>query len=271
MRRILLLTDFSEAANNAMAYAQNFWADFDCQFHLMHVISSGGYTTESLLAGNPNEDLYTALLKKAKSKLKKTFEALEAQNTNPRHHFKYHVDHDVFLDAVHQLVTKESIDVVVLGSNGASNVKEVLFGTHALNTMRRLPHNILVVPDGFKYQPIERFLLLLDTQDRLNELHVSRITDLVNTLEVDLHILSVNPLDKSNDQLIEKVFESVATHHKINDVPLEHAASTYVQTHGISLILMVGEMAGFVDRLRGNQGKTNLSKLYQTPLFLIRR
>jgi nucleotide-binding universal stress UspA family protein/predicted transposase YbfD/YdcC len=246
------------------------WADFQCEFHLLHVVISGQYTTESLLSSPPNENVYSALLHKTKKELLQSFEELSANNQNAKHSFRYHLDHDDFLDAIHQVVVKENIDVVVLGSNGASNVKEVLFGTHALNIMRRLPHNVLVVPDGFQFRQVRRVLLLLDRSDHLHDLHIRRINDLISTIDAQLYVLSVDPDSNANELQIKEHFNKETPYHQVEGVPLEHAASTYAQTNGISLILMVGQMAGFVDRLRGNQGKTNLSKLYHMPLFLIR-
>jgi nucleotide-binding universal stress UspA family protein len=270
MKRILLLTDFSEAAHNAIDYAQKLWANFDCEFHLLHVVISGSYTTESLLSSGTNEDIYSSLLKSTKEEMVKTLKQISEANTNPKHHFKSHLDHDLFIDAIDQVVLKEHIDVVVLGSNGASDVKEVLFGSHSLKVMRQLPHNVLVIPDEYEFIPVNRLLLVLDDQDQLNDSLISRLHELKNNLNADLHILGVNLSSDSNDAMIEKEFGRDVSYKKVEGVPLEYAASTYLQTKDISFIILIGEMAGFIDRLRGRQGKTKLSKLYTSPLFLIR-
>ena len=65
-------------------------------------------------------------------------------------------------------------------------------------------------------------------------------------------------------------FTSKITLRTINDVPMEYATSTYIQANNIDMLVMVGQMEGFVDRLKGNTGKTRVSKLYQLPILLNR-
>lgn len=270
MKRILLLTDFSKAAGNAVAYAQSFWSHQECEFYVMHVVRSSAYTTESLLTANLNDSVYKALLSDKKKALKVLVEHLQENNINPEHSFHAHLDHDNFIDAIEQLIATQTIDAVVIGSNGASNVNERLFGSHALQLMRNLQHNILVVPGLGQFKKENRLMLLVHENDQLSQIRLNRVADLASMLNSEILVLNVNPVTSANKDILNAYEDNRLRYYEVTGVPFEHAASTFAQTNEVSLIVMVGKMAHFSERLMGNQGKTNLSKMYKTPLFLIR-
>ena len=270
MKHILLLTDFSESARNAINYATAFWSEEVCTFHLLHVVRSGSYTTESLISGEANADVYESLLSTSKTRLEALYQSLSKTNSNSKHQFKAHLDHDSFIAAINQLIEKESIEVVVLGSNGASNVSEVIFGSHALKVMRHLEHNVLIVPDKFVFNPIKQLLVLLDSKDELSSLQAKRLEDLSKALSSQIHVLCIDYREDMVEERLNGKFTSKITLTTINDVPMEYATSTYIQANNIDMLVMVGQMEGFVDRLKGNTGKTRVSKLYQLPILLNR-
>ncbi|WP_115462574.1 universal stress protein [Winogradskyella aurantiaca] len=270
MKHILLLTDFSESARNAIDYATAFWSEEVCTFHLLHVVRSGYYTTESLISGEANADIYESLLSTSKTRLETLYESLSKTNNNSKHQFKAHLDHDSFIAAINQLIEKESIEVVVLGSNGASNVSEVFFGSHALKVMRHLEHNVLVVPEHFNFSPVKQILVLIDSKDDLNQNQIQRIEALSQSLKSHIHLLCMNFEDATLEALVTTKFTAKVHLVNIKEVPIEYATSTYIQANNINMLVMLGQMEGFVDRLKGSSGKTRVSKLYQLPILLLR-
>jgi nucleotide-binding universal stress UspA family protein len=270
MKRILLLTDFSEAAANAISYAQQLWKSEVCEFHLMHVVNANAYTTESLFAEKASASIHASLLSGPKQQLEELQKRLNSQNTNTKHSFKSHLDHDGFLEAIAQQAGQITIDFLVLGSNGASNIKEKLFGSHALQVMRQLPYKTLVVPDSYRFQNINKVLLLLAAGDQLSAQHISHIHQFLSCFDTELHILSIDRQESLNLQPFQKFFEGKLHYHEVAEVPFEHAASTYVQTNNISLVLLTGPMSDFTARILGKNNKTKWCQLYKTPLMLIK-
>jgi len=206
----------------------------------------------------------------SKTRLETLYQSLSKTNSNSKHQFKAHLDHDSFIAAINQLIEKESVEVVVLGSNGASNVSEVIFGSHALKVMRHLEHNVLIVPDNFDFNPIKQLLVLLDSKDELSSLQAKRVEDLSIEMNCHIHVLCIDFKKDLVEERINGKFTSKITLTTISDVPIEYATSTYIQANNIDMLVMVGQMEGFVDRLKGNTGKTRVSKLYQLPILLIR-
>lgn len=269
MKRILLLTDFSKSAEHAVDFAHDLFKGQHCVFHIMHVVKSSSYTTQQLMSSTSNSDVYSSLLKEAEEQLKAFQSALRSQHQNDLFEYEIHLDHDDFLEAVHQMVTKKQIDLVVLGSNGVSNIKEVLFGSHAIKAMRYLKADTLVIPQECSFQKEPKTMLLLDGFETLSPEQAQRIQHYVHKGSEGLHVLRVN-VDDGEEQDVQSLFRSKVKWSQVNDVPAEYAAATYIQTHNIDHVVLLGPMESLWERLQGKQGKTNFVKLYQHPILIIR-
>ena len=121
-----------------------------------------------------------------------------------------------------------------------------------------------------KDNPIKQLLVLLDSKDELSSLQAKRLEDLSRALSSQIHVLCIDFEEEMVKEQIEGKFSSKIHITNINDVPMEYATSTYIQANNIDILVMVGQMESFVDRLKGNTGKTRVSKLYQLPILLIR-
>ncbi len=134
MKTILLLTDFSDSATNAIHYAMRFFESETCVFHLIHVHKAGTFISDDLMT-SPTESIYESFTKVPKQKLNAIVEDLKENYKNPNHTFEIIVDFDVFTDAINQAIKSNSIDYVVMGSNGATGAIEVVFGSNAINVI----------------------------------------------------------------------------------------------------------------------------------------
>ena len=71
MKNILLLTDFSKNAQNAIDYALQFFLGEDLNFYILNVHKSSSYTMGDLMTTSPGSSVYDSIIKNPKAKLKK--------------------------------------------------------------------------------------------------------------------------------------------------------------------------------------------------------
>ncbi|MCB0376695.1 MAG: universal stress protein, partial [Sinomicrobium sp.] len=114
MKKILLPTDFSSNAWNAIAYALNLYADEACLFFLMNSYTpplSGASTT--ITSTNITKTLLEASRKISKDGLEDTLQKITANHTNALHQFKTVSKYNFFLEAVKEIIAEEDIDIIV--------------------------------------------------------------------------------------------------------------------------------------------------------------
>lgn len=270
MKNILLLTDFSENAKNAIDYAMHFYKKDECTFYVLHVHKAGTYTSSDLMLSG-SESIYSAIVKKPKEDLVRLIEVLKKEYNNEKHTFKSIVDFDVFTDAVNQAVELNDIDYIVVGSNGATNAKEVVFGSNTLNIIRNVHCPTIIVPEGFKYDPLTNILLALDSQDSLNCPAFSQVERFIEEHPQHLHVLRINPNDE-HSEIVHDDKEHLkyinCEYQIINNVPLHYALSSYTQTNTIDKVALIVKKENFFERFFGGSATTLVSKNIHIPLII---
>lgn len=133
MKNILVPTDFSACAGHAIDVAFKLAKKFDSTVHLLHVITDAR-------AGD-NEEEWNQSIENANILLKKicdehpTVEAVPLTATGK------------LMKVLEQYVAAHGIDLVVMGSHGASGKQEYFVGSNTQKAVRSIFAHVLVVKD----------------------------------------------------------------------------------------------------------------------------
>ncbi|WP_339624720.1 universal stress protein [uncultured Winogradskyella sp.] len=274
MKNILLLTDFSKNSINALRYALTFFEDELCNFFILHVEVSTSYIIDDLVIGG-NQSIYDTLVKKSKHKLAKLVTKLENEFKNKNYNFEILVDHDVLPDAINQVVALKAIDLIVMGTNGVTGAKEVVFGSNTINVIRKVDCPTLVIPEDFKYKKPEAVLLPLDPLDSLGENTFTTVLKFTNRFCKKLHILRILPdpiitpktlQDSTNIQSFIKDLDY--EYYTVKNIPMDAVVSCYVQTHQIDLMKLLVQKKSLFERFFMGSSTTQISNKVSVPLLI---
>jgi len=87
MRKILLPTDFSANAFNALKYAVSLFKYEKSEFYLLHAYADEVYSNEAALTEDQFEEKKANAKKNSKSQLKEILAAIKELSPNPKHQF----------------------------------------------------------------------------------------------------------------------------------------------------------------------------------------
>jgi len=274
MKNILLLTDFSENSINAIHYALQLFEDEVCNFYLLNVQSSGSYMSDDLvLAGN--QSLYDSIVKKTKHKLAKLIVELESEFKNDKFNFQILVDYDALPEAINQIKTTKIIDLIVMGTNGVTGAKEVVFGSNTINVIRKVDCPTLVIPKGFKYRTPKDILLPLDLLDALSGKAFNDVIKFAKRFSKKLHLLRVKPYneDSKEEKKDKKNITTLLTdveheYHVITNVPMAYTVDCYTQSHPIDLTTLLVQNESIFERFFIGSSTTQISNSIRVPLLI---
>lgn len=140
-------TDFSIPADNAVHYAMKLAKVFDASIILYHSFipfESGFYPLAQSKKENKNtEDNLINRLAKIKDKLLKSNENILVA---------IHVDRGPESIRLVEFCKKNKIDLIVMGTMGASGLKEVIIGSFTADTMTKAPCPVLAIPQKCKFK-----------------------------------------------------------------------------------------------------------------------
>ncbi|WP_456437110.1 universal stress protein [Psychroserpens sp.] len=270
MKTILLLTDFSDSATNAIHYAMRFFQSKTCVFHVMNVHKTGSFISDDLMT-SPTENIYESFTKVPKQKLKTLVEDLEGSYNNPNHKFEIIVDFDVFTDAVNQAIKRNNIDYVVMGSNGITGAIEVVFGSNAINVIRQVICKTLIVPSDYTFKPISTFLLPLQFDDAIKSEQLKTISNFTTNYKLKLHVLRVCVKNETTNSISSDQEHLNGYNCKYSveeETSFYQAVTNYLKTNAIDMTGLIVHDKNFIERLFTESPALELSKVIKVPLMI---
>jgi len=255
MKRILVPCDFSRPAINAFKLALDVATRAKGTICLLHVLDQS--------------PLYDSVLMPA---LRNEKEANEERRTQAQEKFdkllSRHRGHDDILittavafgqpiKTILDHIQNESIDLVIMGSRGASGLKEYFIGSNAEKIVRSSTAPVLVVKDFFK-GPIRNiaFPNTLDTENQDELIH--KVKALQHFFNAHLHLIWINtPLRFNTDVVTYDRLHSFAKRFNLKDYTV-HIFNYSNEEEGI--MLSAKRMRADIIAL-GTHGRKGLSHL----------
>jgi nucleotide-binding universal stress UspA family protein len=203
MKTILVPCDFSKPAINAYRFALDIAAQSKGTVHLLNVIELPVlHDTVLMPVLNFEEQLLQDLKENAETRFGKITEKYNASGVKV-------IVKTAFGAVPHMLqdyIKQESVDLVVMGSHGASGLREFFIGSNAERLVRNSPVPVLVIKDYFK-GPIKNIVFPNTLETEHQEDLVMKVKALQHFFKATLHLVWINtPLNFTSDwQTMERL------------------------------------------------------------------
>ena len=152
MRRILLPTDFSLNSWNALKYCLEFFKNDKCTFYLLHVNPIPPYSGAGSSVRTSTTILRETMLQESKAQLKSLLEQIKKYSDNSNHLFNTIALYDYFTESIKREVEDKKINLIVMGTKGASGLKRVTIGSNTGDVITKVKCPLLAVPENATYK-----------------------------------------------------------------------------------------------------------------------
>lgn len=252
-QRILLPTDFSKNALNAIRYALDMYANQHCEFYLLNVFQIDGYSLDNMMVLEPGNSFYDAAKKTSEDEFQKLLDILELHITNPKHTYHTISTYNSLIESIKDIIAKKDIDLVVMGTKGSTGAKGVVFGTNTVATMEAVTDcPVLSVPEDFRFSPPLEIVFPTDfkTSFKRRELnHLLNISRMYETPIRILHILEEHKLSKSqelNKELLETILAATKySFHTLTDTKVHKGIGFFIESRGSDMISFLNKKHSF--------------------------
>jgi len=277
MKKILLPTDFSDNAWNAIVYALEFFKNEECEFYILHTYTPTFYRADYMIGGPMVSAIPDVGVEVAQAGLDKTLVDIKLKFKNPKHKFKTLSAFNMLTDEVQEVVEQKNIDFVVMGTQGAAGAKEIFLGTHTVHVLRKSKIPVLVIPKKYKYQEIKSILFPTDYAIPYVKEDLNYIMDVAKMHNAKLTILNVkddySPTDSQivNRKSLEVYFG--ALDYVVNQVKgklMPDAIHEFIAQHNIGLLAMMNRKHSFLERLLIKPNVDSIGYHTQIPFLVIR-
>jgi nucleotide-binding universal stress UspA family protein len=214
METILVPCDFSTPAINAFRFALDIAAPSNGKIHLLNVMELPVlHDTVIMPVLSFEEENFKAM----KAKSEKEMERLIGKYNGEGVKVVATIKMGPIYDTIEEYIKDNSIDLVVMGSHGASGVREVFLGSNAEKIVRRSSVPVLVVKDLYK-GPVKNIIFpnTLETDDQ--EDLVLKVKALQNFFKARLHIVWINtPMNFTSDIITIERLKEFAKRYMFTD------------------------------------------------------
>jgi len=182
-----------------------------------------------------------ALLGDNRIKVEEQARILREQHPNEAFTFEGMVDHEHFTKAVKKSKTLNEIDLIVIGSDGVSGISEAIWSTHSLRIIRNVDCPVLMIPEDYSFQNLERIQYLLDYNDVFDKCGKELLIDMINSYQPEIDALRLN----FGYRMVPENFESELEKMRnvFFDCNVDYFAQTGDSPHAFILSHLIGKPA----------------------------
>ncbi len=187
MKKILVPTDFSKEANEAIQFAGFIAKSFQCRLVLIHVAEEPASRPGTLMAN------FEHLINHTKSKtIKKLKDIKQALLMNGIGKVQCVVKEGNLIIELSSYIEKEKIDLLVMGTKAYHNLVEVMAGSNTYDIVEEQLCPVLVVPDTGMQAAITDIIVATDCKPIGNAGTFSSLVQLVEQFKAKIEIVHVD-------------------------------------------------------------------------------
>lgn len=257
MKNILLPTDFSENSWNAIKYAIQFYKDDKCTFHLFNAYIPVIYNIEYVLINPAQFGLGDAVRDTSQQNLKKMLIKISKEfKDNKNHKFETVARFESLIAGIKELVIERNIDLIVMGTKGATGAKEVLFGSNTVKVFRHIDCPILAIPSDFEYHSPNEVLFPTDLEIDYHKTQLNVLVDIATLHHSRIHAMHVSGgYELTADQELHKLeLELIFSNteylfHEVASMEITDAVNEFQIHSKVDLLVMINNKHSFFENL----------------------
>jgi nucleotide-binding universal stress UspA family protein len=265
VKRFLVPTDFSENAENALVAAIELAEKVNGQIIVVHtykLIQRAGtfIGVEEMMRKDAEKDMAILLDKYREVALK----GIQLTGNVIKGAIEYVVSH---------MVKESDIDLVVMGTQGSSGLKEVFIGSATNNVIRRTKAPVLAIPSDFTFRPFDRITIAVDGKGVDDISTYNPLLDIAKTFDSSISIIHISS-DESEVYLqpeLNDFFKEFSPTTEIiisNDI--SQAFQDFAKKNKSNLLCLLKRDRGFFDNIF-HVSQTTKSIFYsELPLLILR-
>lgn len=186
MKRILVPTDFSETADNALNVAADLAKKYDSEIYLLHLLE---LPLEEIDALGGHSDLPEAMffMKLAHKRFEDVMDRPQLKELTIHEVVKFNQTFSGVMAACNEF----DIDLIIMGSHGVSGLKEIFIGSNTEKVVRSSQIPVLVIKKEHETFDINSFVFASDFNKDNKETY-KQASILAEYLDAKMHLVMVN-------------------------------------------------------------------------------
>ena len=240
MKKLIVTTDFSQTAANAVNYAVDMALSINAELLLLHVVQTPiGFSDLPLVMGL--EDI----MRSSETDMQHLKEELLLRTAG-----KIMIETEVgmggFFEELKTVCERVKPYAVVMGSQGKTEAEHIMFGSHAVYTVKHLAWPVITIPSNAAFTAVKKIGLASDLTEVPESTPFTEIKMLVNDFNAELHILNTGKKEIFDADIIfesglmqEMTLALKPTFHFIDNENTDEGIMDFADRNQIDLLVVL--------------------------------
>jgi nucleotide-binding universal stress UspA family protein len=273
MKTIIVPTDFSPIATNAMNFAADMAVNINASLMLLHVYQVPVSMTDVPVVLVSADELR----KESELKLSELKESVTHITSNKIKIYTESRMGDI-VDELENVCRQIEPFAVIMGTRGTSGVERMLFGSTTVTAIRHLKWPVIVVPPGKEYGTgIKKIGFACDFNKVVEHTPAHFIKDMVREFQAELHVLNVDHENKhftadtpEESLMLQTLLEDLdPKYHFINHKDVEEGINEFAEKNNIDLLITIPKKHGLFDNLFKHSSTKELITQSHVPVMCV--
>jgi len=273
MKTIIVPTDFSPIATNAMNFAADMATNINASLLLLHVYQVPVSMTDVPVVMVSAEELK----KSSESKLQELKDNLTHITSGKIKIYSEARLGDVS-DELEDACKHIQPFAVIMGTRGTTGVERILFGSTTLTAIRHLTWPVIVVPPGKEYgKGIKKIGFACDFDKVVESTPIQFIKNMIKEFGAELHVLNVDhegkhfkPGTPEESLMLHTLLHDLnPNYHFIDNIDIEDGINEFVEKNNIDLLITIPKKHKLLDSLFKHSSTKQLVTQSHVPVMCV--
>ena len=273
MKTIIVPTDFSPIATNAMNFAADMAVNINASLMLLHVYQVPVSMTDVPVVMVSAEELK----KSSESKLQELKDDLTHITSGKIKIYSEARLGDVS-DELEDACKHIQPFAVIMGTRGTTGVERILFGSTTLTAIRHLTWPVIVVPPGKEYgKGIKKIGFACDFDKVVESTPIQFIKNMIKEFGAELHVLNVDhegkhfkPGTPEESLMLHTLLHDLnPNYHFIDNIDIEDGINEFVEKNNIDLLITIPKKHKLLDSLFKHSSTKQLVTQSHVPVMCV--
>ncbi len=268
MKLFLVPTDFSKNAKKALVYACQLATDAQTEIVLLNSYQAPSSTANVMI------NFIDILEEDSKKDLEKLINEIKIEFPNII--FSSYSAYGTLSEAIKKASLKYDIDLIVMGTSGASNITSKIFGSNTTDAIKNAEQPILVIPRETEYSKWNNITFASNLQHSNNDCPFAPLKEITSISESHLNIITV--VDDATKVEIEKIAKRLKGKlidvsydiHIVENSSVVDGILSFIETTSTDLLVMIRKDYGFLEGLLHKSVTKKIALQANKPILLYR-
>jgi len=272
MKKILVPVDFSDCSRSALKNAIKIAERMQMELLPYHSVVVPVGFAEGAPAGGMDMG-FEEMEEQCKKDLKSLISEFPLLEKIP---FKEIIQYGSLSDAINELLVKENVGLIVMGTHGASGLSGALLGSNAYHVMKHVDVPVIALPDNADISRMKHIALAGDYLSIPQPELLQMVIDMAKAFFAQIHIIHIDKghvvvkdqidIARSMERYLKNTNHSF---HFRNFENIEEGLMEFANEMNIELLVMIAKNHNFFDRLRNGSHTKRMMMDIPMPLMVL--